>query len=79
MLPKLHSGDWVIIDIIDKFLGDSLYVINYNSILMVKMLQFKPNGNIFIKSLNSEFDSYELEKDTQEIFYVIGRVIKSIT
>ena len=65
--------------IIDKFVGDGIYVINYNSILMVKMLQFKPNGNIFIKSLNSEFDSYELEKDTQEIFYVIGRVIKSIT
>ena len=60
-------------------MGDGIYVINYNSILMVKMLQFKPNGNIFIKSLNSEFDSYELEKDTQEIFYVIGRVIKSIT
>ena len=49
-------------------MGDGIYVINYNSILMVKMLQFKPNGNIFIKSLNSEFDSYELEKDTQENF-----------
>jgi len=68
MLPKLHSGDWVVLDINDKFLGDGLYVINYNNILMVKMLQFKPNGNIFIKSLNSEFDSYELEKDTQEDF-----------
>lgn len=79
MLPRLHSGDWVIIDIIDKFLGDGLYVINYNSILMVKMLQFKPNGNIFIKSLNSEYDSYELKNSTQELFYIIGRVIKSIS
>ena len=79
MLPKLHSGDWVIIDINDKFLGDGLYVINYNNILMVKMLQFKPNGNVFIKSLNSEYDSYEVENSSQEISYIIGRVIKTIS
>lgn len=79
MLPKLHSGDWVVLDINDKFLGDGLYVVNYNNILMVKMLQFKPSGNIFIKSLNAEYDSYEVESDSQEIFYIVGRVIKTIT
>ena len=60
-------------------MGDGLYVINYNNILMVKMLQFKPSGNIFIKSLNAEYDSYEVESDSQEIFYIVGRVIKTIT
>lgn len=79
MLPKLQSGDWVIIDIVDKFLGDGLYVINYNNILMVKMLQFKPNGNIYIKSINPEYESYEIETDSQEIFYIVGRVIKTIS
>lgn len=79
MLPKLHSGDWVIIDIVDKTLGDGLYVVNYNSILMVKMLQFKPNGVIHIKSINPEYESYEVAEDTQEVFYIVGRVIKTIS
>lgn len=79
MLPKLHSGDWVIIDIVDKTLGDGLYVVNYNSILMVKMLQFKPNGTIRIKSINPEYESYEVTEDTQEVFYIVGRVIKTIS
>lgn len=79
MLPKLHPGDWVILDITENFVGDGLYVINYNNILMVKMLQVGQNGNMCIRSLNPEYSSYELKSDTQEIFYVLGRVIKSIT
>lgn len=78
MLPKLHSGDCVIIDINNKFLGDGLYVINYNDILMVKMLQFLPNNNILVKSLNPDYSSYEVEANSQETLYIIGHVVKII-
>ena len=79
MQPKLNSGDWVIIDISSKFNGDDLYVINFRNIFMVKMLQIKPNGNFFIKSLNPSFDSFEITEETQEIFNIVGRVVKIIS
>lgn len=78
MEPKLKSGDWVIIDVSNKFLGDGMYVINFRNILMVKTLQFKPNGSIVIKSENPKYESYYLDDDTQDSIYIIGRVIKSI-
>ncbi len=79
MQPRLNSGDWVIIDISSKFNGDDLYVINFRNIFMVKMLQIKPNGNLFIKSLNPTFESFEITKENQEIFDIVGKVIKTIS
>ncbi|MCI6988822.1 MAG: S24 family peptidase [Campylobacter sp.] len=79
MQPRLSSGDWVIIDISSKFNGDDLYVINFRNIFMAKMLQIKPNGNFFIKSLNPAFDSFEITEETQEFFDVVGRVVKTIS
>ena len=43
------------------------------------MLQIKPNGNFFIKSLNPSFDSFEITEETQEIFNIVGRVVKIIS
>ena len=51
MYPRLRSGDWVVMKLIKEFTGDAMYVINYGNTLMVKTLQAKPNGNIFIKSI----------------------------
>lgn len=79
MLPLLSTGDYVIIDINNRVLADGLYVINYQNVLMVKSLQFKLNGNILIKSLNPDYESYEVDKDSQSIFNIIGRVVKKIT
>lgn len=78
MCPKLKDGDFVIIDISLKFMGDGLYVIDYNNIFMVKMLQLLPNGKFLIKSIKQEYRSYEIEQDAQSIFNVVGRVVRSI-
>lgn len=79
MFPKLRSGDWVVMKLVKCFDGDALYVINYQNILMVKALQLKPNGHLFIKSLNPDYESYDLSPESQNIFKIIGKVIKSIT
>ncbi|WP_216832733.1 LexA family transcriptional regulator [Campylobacter corcagiensis] len=78
MSPTLNSGDYVIINIDNNFIGDGIYVINYKNIFMVKMLQQKPDG-LKIKSINPLYESYELEEDSQEIFDIIGKVIKTIS
>lgn len=79
MFPKLRSGDWVVMKLVEYFDGDALYVINYQNILMVKALQLKPNGHLFIKSINPDYESYDLSPESQNIFKIIGKVIKSIT
>lgn len=79
MYPKLKSGDWVVMKLVKEFTGDAMYVINYGNILMVKTLQIKPNGNLFIKSLNPAYESFEITPDSQNVFYVIGKVLKTIT
>lgn len=79
MFPKLRSGDWVVMKLAKEFTGDAMYVINYGNALMVKTLQIKPNGNLFIKSLNPEYESYEITQDSQNIFYIIGKVLRTIS
>ncbi|RAZ48658.1 S24 family peptidase, partial [Campylobacter hyointestinalis] len=79
MYPVLKSGDWVVIGLTKEFTGDAMYVINYQNILMVKSLQMKPNGNLYIKSINSSYDSYEISPESQNVFNIVGKVIKTIS
>ncbi|WP_456057901.1 LexA family transcriptional regulator [Campylobacter hominis] len=79
MYPRLRSGDLVVMKLVREFTGDAMYVINYGNALMVKTLQIKPNGNLYIKSLNPEYESYEITPDSQNIFYIIGKVLKTIS
>lgn len=78
MTPMLYPDSWVIIDLCDTFTQDGLYVINYQNILMVKLLQILPNGNLYIKSTNKDYDSYEIKEDTQLVFNIIGKVLRCI-
>lgn len=78
MIPMLYPDSWVIIELGQNFSGDGLYVINYRNILMVKLLQILPSGAIFIKSVNKEYESYEVSKDDQNIFIIVGKVLRSI-
>lgn len=78
MTPMLYPDSWVIITLQDNFTQDGLYVINYQNILMVKLLQMRPNGNLFIKSTNKDYDSYEINQDSQLVFKIIGKVLRCI-
>ncbi|MCR4942046.1 MAG: S24 family peptidase [Campylobacter sp.] len=78
MVPMLHPDDWVIFEKTKEFRGDGLYIIMYNDNLMVKILQKTPRGNLYIKSTNKDYESFELDEDTQNSCYIIGKVIKCI-
>ena len=64
MVPMLHPDNWVIFEKTKEFKGDGLYVIMYNDNLMVKILQKTPRGNLYIKSTNKDYESFELDEDT---------------
>ncbi len=78
MVPILHPDDWVIFEKSKEFKGDGLYIIMYNNNLMVKILQKTPRGNLYIKSANKDYESFELNEDTQGCCYIVGKVIKCI-
>ena len=78
MVPMLHPDDRVIYEKTREFKGDGLYVIVYNDNLIVKILQKTPRGNLYIKSANKDYESFELDENTYESCYIIGRVIKCI-
>ncbi|MGH1600925.1 LexA family transcriptional regulator [Campylobacter majalis] len=78
MVPMLHPDDWVIFEKTKEFRGDGLYIIMYNDNLMVKILQKTPRGNLYIKSTNKDYESFELDEDTQECCHIVGKVVKCI-
>ena len=78
MVPMLHPDNWVIIEKTKEFKGDGLYVIMYNDNLMVKILQKTPRGNLYIKSTNKDYESFELDEDTCGSCQIVGKVIKCI-
>lgn len=78
MVPMLHPDDWVIFEKTKEFRGDGLYIIMYNDNLMVKILQKTPRGNLYIKSTNKDYESFELDEDTYGSCLIVGKVIKCI-
>lgn len=78
MVPMLHPDNWVIFEKTKEFKGDGLYVIMYNDNLMVKILQKTPRGNLYIKSTNKDYESFELDEDTCGSCQIVGKVIKCI-
>ena len=78
MVPMLHPDNWVIFEKTKEFKGDGLYVIMYNDNLMVKLLQKTPRGNLYIKSTNKDYESFELDENTCGSCQIIGKVIKCI-
>ena len=78
MVPMLNPDNWVIFEKTKEFKGDGLYVIMYNDNLMVKILQKTPRGNLYIKSTNKDYESFELDENTCGSCQIIGKVIKCI-
>ena len=79
MTPMLFPDSWVIFDEQTKYSGDGLYVINYQNILMVKLLQVDfSNDKLKIISVNKDYQSWEVDQDNQEYFSIVGKVIRCI-
>lgn len=78
MVPMLFPDSWVIADVTAKFEGDGLYIINYCDNFMVKLLQKSPDGTLHIKSINKEYDSYDIGPDDEAQVYIVGKVLRCV-
>ena len=78
MVPMLFPDSWVIADVTASFAGDGLYIINYCGNFMVKPLQKSPNGVLHIKSVNKDYESYDIGPDDDVQVYIVGKVLRCV-
>jgi transcriptional regulator with XRE-family HTH domain len=79
MIPMLNPDNYAIFDITQKsYSGDGLYVINFRSILMIKLLQLTNKATLRIISVNKDYESYETDIDDQSVFAIFGKVVKIV-
>ncbi|MFA0443047.1 transcriptional regulator [Vibrio sp. 10N.286.49.C2] len=78
MIPTLKNQSIVMVNRVDGFSTDGIYVFRYDNRLMVKRLQFLPNG-IKVVSDNSAYEPWELGKEDIKgaDFKIIGEVVWS--
>ncbi|SBO12968.1 HTH-type transcriptional regulator PrtR [Vibrio mediterranei] len=78
MTPTLKNQSIVMVNRLDGFSNDGIYVFRYDGRLMVKRLQFLPNG-IKVVSDNTAYEPWELGKEDIKSadFEIIGEVVWS--
>lgn len=78
MSPTLKNQSIVMVNRVDGFSTDGIYVFRYDGRLMVKRLQFLPNG-IKVVSDNTAYEAWELAKTDIKgaDFEIIGEVVWS--
>lgn len=75
MYPTLKEGDYVIIEENSHFSGDGIYVLQWDSVLLVKRLQAGA-GKIDIISDNQRYAVNTFDPmDDQRSFHIVGKVI----
>ena len=71
MTPTIPSGATVFIDVSEqRFMGDAIYLFNYQNHIYLKRLQRTPAG-IIVKSDNKLYDTFPIEPEHE--FHIIGR------
>ena len=78
MVPMLYHDSWVIADVTAGFEGDGLYIINFCGNFMVKLLQMSPDGVLHIISINKDYQSYEIDEDSNVEVYIVGKVLRCV-
>lgn len=78
MSPTLKNQSIVMVNRIDGFSTDGVYVFRYDGRLMVKRLQFLPHG-IKVVSDNLAYEAWEINKEdvASADFEIIGEVVWS--
>ena len=77
MQPTLKNGAMIMVNRNVDNLSDGIYVMRYDNNLLVKRLQMLPGGIARVKSDNSMYDPWEINKlqlDGEELA-LIGRVV----
>lgn len=75
MSPRINPGDYVIIDKDDIFTQDGVYVLQFDSMLLVKRLQVTTKGVKIISDNRSYDDDMYDPEDDQRMMHIIGKVI----
>jgi len=78
MVPMLYPDSWVIADVTARFEGDGLYIINFCGNFMVKLLQKSPDGVLHIISINKDYQSYDIDEDSNVEVYIVGKVLRCV-
>lgn len=78
MYPTLRNGALVMVNKVEQFTGDSIYVFRYDGQLMVKRLQFSKDG-LTVVSDNDTYKEWNLTKSeiSSNDFEIIGEVVWS--
>ena len=78
MYPTLRNGALVMVNRVEQFTGDSIYVFRYDGQLMVKRLQFSKDG-LTVVSDNDTYKEWNLTKSeiSSNDFEIIGEVVWS--
>jgi phage repressor protein C with HTH and peptisase S24 domain len=78
MYPTLKNGSLVMVNRVEQYTGDGIYVFRFDGQLMVKRLQFSKTG-LGVVSDNSTYEKWELTKDEiiSNDFEIIGEVVWS--
>ncbi|WP_232769068.1 helix-turn-helix domain-containing protein [Colwellia sp. Bg11-28] len=79
MYPTLKNGAMIMVNKHFNGLSDGIYVMRHEQNLLVKRLQMLPNGIIKVKSDNTLYEPWEINKENLDgtDIEIIGRVVWS--
>lgn len=77
MVPTLNPGDVILMERYDQSrVSDGIYAIRMGNALLVKRLQFLPNGEMLVTSDNPAYKPFQVKlHDGSEDIQIIGRVV----
>ena len=76
MTPTVRSGAVVVLDAsTDALRGDGLYALHLGGEMVLKRLQMRFDGGLWIRSDNPSYREQELTKDEAAKLYIIGKAI----
>jgi phage repressor protein C with HTH and peptisase S24 domain len=76
MEPTLSNDDVILIDMGKKGIHDnSVYVLHFNGVLLVKRIQRKLDGSVIVKSDNMVYEPEVIRGDMLDTLNVVGRVV----
>ena len=76
MEPTLSNDDVILIDMGKKGIHDnSVYVLHFNGVLLVKRIQRKLDGSVIVKSDNLVYEPEVVRGDMLDTLNVVGRVV----
>lgn len=77
MEPLLRDGDCVMVHRrVEKIISGKIYAFSYKDDMRIKYLSTKINGDVIVKSENSEFEDEIIRAEEREYLHIIGVVIE---